>query len=124
MLRDTGGKMIYTQGAADEMLISELCLPWYENVVKLFGSKDEVKKFCRFLLTPGMGHTFPSQGYGPCTAEGMAALMNWVENDIAPETMSCDRFIDPAPPENPDDLIGQFMPVDWQYVGSKDVPFL
>jgi hypothetical protein len=123
MLRDSGGKMILVHGVADGMINPEFTVDWYDRVVELFGSKDEVRSFFRFFATPAMSHTFPEDSYGPCTAEAMATLMNWVENGVAPDTLSCERYTNPNPLENPDDEIGQPPQViDWMHVETKDIP--
>jgi feruloyl esterase len=123
MLRDSGSKMILVHGVADGLINPEFTFDWYDEVVKLFGNKNEVKDFFRFFPMPAMSHTFPEDAYGPCTAEVMTTLMNWVENGIVPDTLSCERYTNPNPPENPDDEIGQPPQViDWAHVEAKDIP--
>ena len=57
------------------------------------GGEENVNGFVRFYVTPGCGHgELFSPGMGLTKADGMIAVMNWVENGIKPEAIDCYRY--------------------------------
>jgi hypothetical protein len=80
-LRNRGGKMIVIHGVSDPVFSVDDTTSWYDMVDKRYGggASDAV----RFFRVPGMGHS----GGGPATDQfdGLRALVDWVENGIAPD---------------------------------------
>lgn len=87
-LRKLGKKFMLTHGIDDELISVDGSFDYYNRVVKEFGNKETVDEFFRFFPIPGDGHGFfDKNGSGMSTANGMVALMDWVERGIAPETI-------------------------------------
>ena len=99
--RKSGGKMIMYHGLADVLIMPQGSVNYYERVIRELDGLDEVQKFYRFFLVPGMAHGFsngttnananpPLPGFAG--ADGVAdgtsqlydALTAWVERGIAP----------------------------------------
>lgn len=89
---DAGGKIILCHGTDDDAIPVESTIRYYRKIVELFGDLEEVKSFARLFVIPGDGHgVFNKNGHGPSKATAMIALMNWVENGIAPESIPGQR---------------------------------
>lgn len=99
--RKSGGKMIMYHGLADVLIMPQGSVNYYERVIGEVGGLDDVQKFYRFFLVPGMAHGFsngtPNPNANPplpggAGADGVAdgtsqlydALTAWVEQGIAP----------------------------------------
>jgi len=100
-LRKSGGKMLMYHGLADVLIMPQGSINYYERVIRELDGLDEVQKFYRFFLVPGMAHGFsngtPNPNANPplpgsANADGVAdgtsqlydALTAWVEKGIAP----------------------------------------
>lgn len=91
-LRDAGAKLLLNHGQNDEVIPAAGSTRYYERVLEQMGGFDEVSSFARYFLSPGDGHCHvTAAGPGISLATGMAALMEWVENDHAPETIIAER---------------------------------
>ncbi len=79
-----GGKLIMTHGLADEIVSTDSSTDYYNGLVQRFG-QGTVDGFVRFYLMPGVGH-----GTGPLhpTIDALSALDQWVENGVAPGTLT------------------------------------
>jgi feruloyl esterase len=99
--RRSGGKMIMYHGLADVLIMPQGSVKYYERVIRELDGLDEVQKFYRFFLVPGMAHGFSNGTTNPTAnpplpgfagADGVAdgtsqlydALTAWVERGIAP----------------------------------------
>jgi Tannase and feruloyl esterase len=80
----TGGRIILTQGTADDFITPHNTELYYQRQVKQFGQAG-VDNFIRFYMIPGFGH-----GFGPFNAkiDSLKALQNWVENGEAPSGLA------------------------------------
>ncbi|MFF2844086.1 tannase/feruloyl esterase family alpha/beta hydrolase [Paenarthrobacter sp. NPDC057981] len=88
-----GGKILFTQGLDDELVFPEGIQHYYNRVTASNGGREETRQFARLFLFPGDGHGAAAyHGVGPDLATGMAALMNWVEHAIGPESLVARRF--------------------------------
>ncbi|MFH8250656.1 tannase/feruloyl esterase family alpha/beta hydrolase [Microbacterium sp. B2969] len=78
-----GGKMILTTGLADDGVVPENTRAFYERQVAAFSGK-KLDGFLRYYEMPGFSH-----GFGPfsVTYDALPALMNWVENGVAPQNL-------------------------------------
>ncbi|KAF2741368.1 tannase and feruloyl esterase, partial [Polyplosphaeria fusca] len=106
--RDAGGKLILYHGGADQQITPFDTERWYNYMSAQMGatSKD-LDTFMRFFRIPGMGHCSGGVGawqvgqnragaqgtpYEPKT-NALAALVNWVETDTAPDTLLGTKFV-------------------------------
>ncbi|MFC9981139.1 tannase/feruloyl esterase family alpha/beta hydrolase [Gordonia sp. NPDC127522] len=91
--RDNGSKLLITHGTDDEVIFVQGTCHYYDRLLETMGGFDEVGQFARLLLCSGEGHGFPiTDGANIDLAAGMAALMKWVEQGVAPD------HIDPVGP--------------------------
>ena len=81
-----GGKLIVDHGLDDPLIPPDGSIDYYERVCACCGGKDRVRGFFRLFLNPGDGHgSCDWHGPGITEADGMTALMNWVERGAAPD---------------------------------------
>ena len=75
--RDTGGKIILWQGAADNAAGIYGMLDYYQAVRDVVGGLAATRNFSRFFLVPGVYHC--RGGYVPYEEDFLGAIVNWVE---------------------------------------------
>ena len=94
-LRDRGAKMIVIHGASDGVFSPDDTAAWFDELDQTYG--DDAEQFARYFEVPGMGHV----AGGPATDQhaGLAALVAWVEQGIAPDQLVAS--VNPANPEVP-----------------------
>ncbi|KAL2870725.1 Tannase/feruloyl esterase [Aspergillus lucknowensis] len=81
-----GGKLLTWVGLADEYIHPSNLLKYYHSVEeKLNNTTTNINDFYRIFTAPGVGHCHG--GVGPQPLNAMTALVDWVENGIAPETL-------------------------------------
>jgi len=88
--RDAGGKMIVWHGWADAIVTPYKTVGWYDQVAANMGGKDEVGKFVRLFMIPGMDHCGILPGPGGIdqwSIDPLGALEKWVESGAAPESI-------------------------------------
>jgi len=91
--RDNGGKLLLSHGVNDELIPSDGTIDYYNRVLKQMGGEEQVLPFLRLFYTPGNGHTnVTTNGPGLCIADGMIALMKWVEEGIEPDSIETVRY--------------------------------
>ncbi len=89
--RDAGGKMIVWHGWADAAVTPYKTLDWYERVATTMGGAAAASEFVRLFMIPGMGHCGVVPGAGGVdqwSIDPLGALEKWVEDGVAPETLS------------------------------------
>jgi len=76
-----GGKMIVPQGVSDPIFSIDDTIDWWKAVNKR--QDGHARDFVRLFPVPGMNHC----GGGPATDEfdSLVAIVDWVENGIAPD---------------------------------------
>jgi len=94
-MRDTGAKLLVYHGWSDPDISPLGSINYFENVVDIIADDTQASNrasavnstqdFFRLFMVPGMGHC--RGGPGPDQFDALTALENWVENDIAPETI-------------------------------------
>ena len=90
--RDRGGKLVIWHGFADQLITPEGSIDYYDEVVKtLGGGYVHTKEFARLFMAPGVAHC--GGGAGPQIQNQFGAVVNWVEHDVAPETITASRPI-------------------------------
>ena len=94
-----GGKLLVLGGSSDAIIPYTGFLDYYRKVVEKQGGIDETKRFFRFFLMPGFGHTIGGNGVKemgmlgidviPRDAEHdiVCAVAKWVEKGDAPERL-------------------------------------
>jgi hypothetical protein len=87
--RDRGGKTIVWHGWADQLISAQGTVDYYNRVVKTMGGVDKTSQFIRLFMAPGVGHC--GGGAGPAPTGQMEALLSWVEDGKAPETLLATR---------------------------------
>jgi hypothetical protein len=90
--RDAGGKIVMWQGFADQLIMPEGSIAYYDSVVNfLGGGYAQTQQFFRHFLAPGVGHC--SGGNGPQPQNLFQSVVNWVENGQAPNTILASRSL-------------------------------
>ncbi|MBY0319603.1 MAG: tannase/feruloyl esterase family alpha/beta hydrolase [Reyranella sp.] len=82
-LRARGGKILMYFGWADTALPPVMAIDYYLKAVSANGFTTP--EFFRLFMVPGMFHC--RGGVGPERFDAMTALINWVENGVAPATI-------------------------------------
>lgn len=83
--RRAGGKMITWHGWTDSIIYPQGTIDYRERVQRRMGGADRVDEFYRFFLAPGVEHC--AGGAGPVPVDPLAALVKWVEQGQAPDTL-------------------------------------
>lgn len=81
--RDSGGKIIILHGLSDQLIPAAGTIDYYKRVVQRLGGPEEVERFARLFLAPGVDHGF--RGPGATPVGRMEALMRWVEDGTPPD---------------------------------------
>jgi len=74
-----GGKILTWQGLADNLIMPNGTMAYYDRVTAL---DPQVDDFYRMFFAPGVGHC--GGGTGPIPVDILMALRQWVENGTAP----------------------------------------
>jgi pimeloyl-ACP methyl ester carboxylesterase len=77
--RAYGGKVILTHGTIDDFITPYNTLQYYAALQDEFGRR--LDSFLKFYLVPGWGH---GQGRFVAQYDGLGAIVDWVENGVAP----------------------------------------
>ncbi len=107
--RDHGGKLITYHGLADELIFPRGTFNYYNRATERMGGLNDMQKFYRFFPYPGVGHCAnnASQPNAPLIDATFAtgvqvnatlfnALINWVENGVAPDSIVAYNNLNPA----------------------------
>jgi feruloyl esterase len=87
--RDRGGKAIVWHGWADQLITAEGSIDYYTRVQQEMGGPKKTSEFIRLFMAPGVTHC--AGGAGPQPTGLMEALLAWVEDGKAPETLPAVR---------------------------------
>jgi feruloyl esterase len=87
--RDRGGKVIVWHGWADQLITADGSVDYYTRVQQEMGGAKKVSEFIRLFMAPGVTHC--AGGAGPQPTGLMEALLAWVEEGRAPETLRAAR---------------------------------
>jgi tannase/feruloyl esterase len=87
--RDRGGKTIIWHGGADPLITAAGTIDYYTRVQQRMGGAKQTSDFARFYLAPGVGHC--AGGPGPQPTGVLDAVISWVEDGKAPDTLSAVR---------------------------------
>lgn len=94
--RDAGGKLLSWHGLADETVPPQLTHQYRERVLSNLDDDNEDESssgtdFFRFFEAPGVRHCRGGQGAVP--TRDLQQLVDWVENDNAPETLEASGVV-------------------------------
>jgi len=89
--RERGGKMIIWHGEADTLIFPRGTVNYFNRVVAANGGSQAVNDFARLFLAPGVGHC--GGGAGPNPVGAFEAVVKWVENGVAPDTIQASRAL-------------------------------
>jgi hypothetical protein len=86
--RRSGGKLLTFVGANDPLIMPRGVINYYREMASHYGRHDEpdferVQGFYRLFRAPGVGHC--GGGAAPQPQNLFGALVDWVENGVAPE---------------------------------------
>ena len=86
-LQERDGKLIVYHGLTDALSVAEATVNYFTDMVDttFSGSFAAAGDSARLFLAPGMGHC--AGGAGPNSWDKLSALVDWVENDIAPDSI-------------------------------------
>ncbi len=86
-LEDEGGKLLLYHGWSDSLSSARATVQYFDAMVaaSFGGDMQAAGASTRLFLAPGMGHC--SGGPGPNTWDKLDALVDWVENGTAPQSI-------------------------------------
>jgi feruloyl esterase len=87
--RDRGGRAIVWHGWADQLISADSSVDYYTRVQQVMGGAKKTSEFIRLFMAPGVGHC--GGGVGPAPTGTLDALVAWVEENKAPETLQAVR---------------------------------
>ena len=87
--RDRGSKLILWHGLADQLIYPQGTMDYYKRVQQQMGGADKTSSFARLFLAPGVGHC--GGGAGPQPGGQLDAMVHWVEDNKAPETLQATK---------------------------------
>jgi feruloyl esterase len=87
--RNRGGKAIIWHGWADQLISADGTVDYYKRVQQQMGGPNKTSQFARLYMAPGVAHC--AWGAGPNPYGQLDALLSWVEDDKAPETLTSAR---------------------------------
>jgi feruloyl esterase len=83
--RSRGGKALVWHGWADQLISALGTIDYYKRVTQVMGGAEKTAEFIRLFMAPGVSHC--AGGAGPAPTGQMEALVSWVEDGKAPETL-------------------------------------
>ena len=89
--RNLGGKLVMWQGWADQLIMSEGSTTYYDAVANVMGGYAALQPWYRHFMAPGVGHC--GGGVGPQPQNLFQAVVNWVENGAAPDTIVASKAL-------------------------------
>ena len=72
-------------GWADQLIYPQGTIDYYTRVQQAMGGAKKTAEFVRFFMAPGVAHC--GGGAGPAPTGQFEALVRWVEDGKAPETL-------------------------------------
>lgn len=87
--RDAGGKVLMWHGWSDQLIFPAGAIDYYDRVIKTLHSTEQVQRFARLFMAPGVFHC--GGGTGPQVFDMFGALVRWVENSEAPDRIIASR---------------------------------
>ncbi len=93
-LESRDGKLIIYHGMGDALSVATATVNYFNDMVDttFAGSFSDANESSRLFLAPGMGHC--GGGPGPNNWDKLAPLVDWVENGVAPESLTATHSTD------------------------------
>ena len=89
--RKHGGRIVMWHGEADQLIFPRGTLNYYERVLDENGGLKRVDDFMRLFMAPGVAHC--AGGAGPNPVGLLEAVVDWVENRVAPQRILATRAL-------------------------------
>jgi hypothetical protein len=88
--KEHGGKLLTWVGANDQFIYPRGVINYYRQMAARYGRDGRpdfahLQRFYRLFRAPGVGHC--GGGTGPSPVDPFGALVNWVENNVAPQSL-------------------------------------
>jgi hypothetical protein len=83
--KEAGSKLLTWHGINDPVIPYYNTVQYRQRVESIMGGAQNVDSFYRLFLAPGVEHC--SGGAGPVPRDPLGALVDWVENNLVPETL-------------------------------------
>jgi hypothetical protein len=83
--RERGAKILMWHGGADPLIPWRQAVHYYNDAAERYKGYSNLAPWFRFYLAPGVGHC--GGGAGPQPQNLFGVLVDWVENDIAPDSI-------------------------------------
>lgn len=83
--RDRGGKILLWHGWADQLIYAGGTIDYYTRVHERSGGPAKTAQFARLFMAPGVAHC--GGGAGPAPSGQFDAVVKWVEEGKAPDTL-------------------------------------
>jgi Tannase and feruloyl esterase len=83
--RNAGGKLIIWHGLADPAISPIGTIAYYQAVQDHMGGLAATQRFARLFMLPGVSHC--GGGQGPSSFDALTAIVTWVEQGIAPDSL-------------------------------------
>ena len=87
--RAHGGKLVMWHGFADQLIVPQGTIDYYDAVVRRSGGYARTQQFARLFMAPGVAHC--AGGAGPQPQGLFDAVVNWVERGETPERILATR---------------------------------
>ena len=84
-----GGKIVMWHGWSDQLIYPGGSIDYYTRVQQAMGGAAKTSEFLRFFLAPGVAHC--GGGPGPAPSGQFEAMVRWVEEGKAPDTLDAIR---------------------------------
>jgi hypothetical protein len=115
--RKRGGKVLMWHGWADQLIVPEGTIDYYDRVTRrLGGGYGRTQQFARLFMAPGVAHC--AGGTGPQPQGLFDALVEWVERGKAPGKILASKPIDGGTQTRP--LCPYPAVARWTGTGSTD----
>lgn len=90
--RDRGGKIVMWQGFADQLIMPEGSIAYYDAVTNfLGGGYAQTQQFFRHFMAPGVAHC--GGGTGPQPQNLFQSVVDWVEQGAPPATILASKTL-------------------------------
>ena len=87
--RARGGRIVMWHGWSDQLIYPGGSIDYFTRVQQAMGGAQKTAEFLRFFLAPGVAHC--GGGTGPAPSGQFEAMVAWVEQGNAPETLEAVR---------------------------------
>lgn len=89
--KKNGGKLMMSHCAGDALVFADGTVELYKRICDYLGGEGQAQDNVRFYLTPAGSHCMYAE-LGLTLSDGMIALMKWVEDNKAPETLPLEKY--------------------------------